>query len=118
VIARADKAGEVSQLGKVTGRAANSKPDFVVRKADGSVGIVEAKFGTSQLTKAQRELRKQVGEDAFRISRTSYEDVRNAGGAAGSVAGSVVEGARAGAAAGRCTSSVPSLPSACSSSGP
>ena len=98
VIARGEKAGEVAELGKLSGRAQNAKPDFVVQKADGSTGVVEAKFGNSQLTPAQAELRNQVGDDAFRVSRTSYDDVRNAGGATGSAAGGAAGNCVSGAA--------------------
>jgi hypothetical protein len=63
-------------------------PDFVVKKPDGSVGVVEAKFGTGDLRAAQRELKRQMG-DAFQVSRTTYEEVRAAGGVVGSVAGGV-----------------------------
>jgi RHS repeat-associated protein len=87
VVARNQKAGQTGELGELSGRAQNARPDFVVEKSDGSVGVVEAKFGSSQLTPAQKELRKQIGEENFRVSRTSYDDVRNAGGAAGSVSG-------------------------------
>lgn len=97
IVARGEKAGKVSELGQVTGRAQNAKPDFVVSKADGSTGVVEAKFGSSQLTPAQAELKSQMG-DAFQVSRTTYEEVRAVGGAAGSVAGG---------ATGNCVSGAP-----------
>ena len=96
VVARAERAGDVRQLGQVTGRAQNAKPDFVVRKADGSTGVVEAKFGSSQLTPAQAELKNQMG-DAFQASRTTYEEVRAVGGAAGSVAAGVTGNCASGA---------------------
>ncbi|MCM2311851.1 MAG: hypothetical protein NDI84_10645 [Steroidobacteraceae bacterium] len=89
MIARGEKAGNVGELGRLSGRAQNAKPDFVVKRPGGSTSVVEAKFGNGQLTPAQRELRNQVGDDAFRTSRTSYDDVRHAGGAAGTIAGGV-----------------------------
>lgn len=57
-----------------TGRAGRSVPDFIIQKTNGTTGYVEAKFGKSTLTGAQRALQQQEG-DAFRISRTSYDDV-------------------------------------------
>jgi uncharacterized protein RhaS with RHS repeats len=87
VVARNQKASETGELGQLSGRAQNARPDFVVEKADGSIGAVEAKFGSSQLTPAQKELRNQMGDENFRVSRTTYSEVRAAGGAVGSVAG-------------------------------
>lgn len=77
----------MGELGKLTGRATKSKPDFVVRRPDGSVGVVEAKCGTSNLAPAQKELKRQLGDDAFTVSRTSYDDVGKVGGHVGAVTG-------------------------------
>ncbi|PKL98883.1 MAG: hypothetical protein CVV17_09775, partial [Gammaproteobacteria bacterium HGW-Gammaproteobacteria-7] len=88
VIAAQTAAGKVPELGGVSGRAAKAVPDFVVQGKDGAVKVVEAKFGTSQLTGAQKALKAQVG-DAFTVARTTANDVANAGGAAGAVAGGV-----------------------------
>ncbi|NRB25799.1 MAG: hypothetical protein HRU42_19580 [Shewanella sp.] len=87
VIAAQAKAGNVQQLGNITGRAANSRPDFVVQTASGAVKVVEAKFGTAGLTGAQRQLKKQIGKGAFQVSRTSYDDVARAGSATGAATG-------------------------------
>ncbi|WP_196802112.1 RHS repeat domain-containing protein [Sphingomonas phyllosphaerae] len=85
VIASQERAGKVAALaGRVSGRAARSVPDFVVRKPNGTVGIVEAKFGTSRLTGAQRALQGQMGS-SFQTSRTTAQEVSNAAGHAGSV---------------------------------
>jgi hypothetical protein len=86
VIAAQTRAGKVAELGDVTGRAAKSVPDFVVQGKDGAVKAVEAKFGTSALSGAQKELKNQLG-DAFSVVRTTADDVANAGGIAGGVAG-------------------------------
>ena len=48
--------------------------------------MVEAKFNTAGLTAAQRDLKAQMGS-AFTVSRTTLDDVANAGGAAGAAAG-------------------------------
>jgi RHS repeat-associated protein len=101
VIARDQKASEVAELGQLSGKAQNAKPDFVVQSSDGSIGVVEAKFGKGQLTPAQRELRNQMGNEAFRLSRTSYDDVRDAGGVVGAVTGGAT-GNCAGSAPGPC----------------
>jgi hypothetical protein len=86
VVAQQTRAGKVTELGNVTGRAAKSVPDFVVQGKDGAVKVVEAKFGTSGLTGAQKELKNQLG-DAFSVVRTTADDVANAGGVVGGVAG-------------------------------
>ena len=85
-------AGKIPQLGQVTGRAAGAKPDFVVRGKDGAVKVVEAKFNTSGLTGAQRELKSQIGS-AFTVSRTTMGAVAKAGG----VTGAAVSGTAASA---------------------
>ncbi len=86
VIASQTAAGKVPELGNITGRAAKAIPDFVVKSADGSVKVVEAKFGTSGLTGAQRALKNTMGE-AFTVSRTTADEVANAAGRVGAVAG-------------------------------
>lgn len=88
VIAAGTKAGDVAELGSITGRAAKSIPDFVVKTKEGAVKVVEAKFGTSRLTGAQTALKNQMG-DAFTVSRTTVNEVANAGGAASAVVGGV-----------------------------
>jgi len=86
VLAQQTRAGDVAELGDVTGRAAKSVPDFVVEGKDGAVKVVEAKFGTSGLTGAQRELKAQLG-DSFEVVRTTADDVAKVGGALGGGAG-------------------------------
>ncbi len=86
VIASQRPAGKVGELGSISGRGANAKPDFVVKDKSGNVKVVEAKFGSSNLTGAQRDLKKQMG-DAFTVSRTTYDDVANAGATAGAATG-------------------------------
>jgi RHS repeat-associated protein len=93
IIATKEVARTVTELGELSGRAARAVPDFVVQDAKGAVKVVEAKFGTSNLSGAQRALQKSLGDDSFQISRTSYEEV----GAVGGVAGAAASGA-AGAA--------------------
>jgi len=82
-----EKAGKVTELGSLTGRASRAVPDFVVETSSGATKVVEAKFGTSTLTGAQRALQKAVGDDMFQISRTTYEEVGNVGAVAGGAAG-------------------------------
>lgn len=86
VIASQRPAGKVGELGNVSGRGANAKPDYVVKDKSGNVKVVEAKFNSSGLTGAQKDLQKQMG-DSFTVSRTTYDDVANAGAAAGATAG-------------------------------
>jgi hypothetical protein len=81
VIASQTAAGRVAELGNITGRGARAVPDYVVRGRDGAVKVVEAKFNTAGLTGAQRDLQSQLGA-AFTVSRTTLDDVANAGGAA------------------------------------
>ncbi len=70
----------------VTGRGAGSKPALVVRQRDGTLAAREAKFGTSRLTPAQRDLQRQLG-DRFETMRTTADDVGRVGQAAGAAAG-------------------------------
>ena len=86
VVARGEAAGRVAELGahKLTSTAARAKPDFVVRTITGKTKVVEAKFGSAGLTRAQRALKAEMGSD-FQVSRTSYGDVSKVGGAAGGV---------------------------------
>jgi hypothetical protein len=79
-------AGKIPELGKLSGSAARSKPDFVVKGKDGAIKAVEAKFGDSKLTGPQKALQGALG-DAFSVSRTSYDDVAKTGGALGGAAG-------------------------------
>lgn len=90
VVASQQAAGRVSELaGRVSGRGARAVPDFVVRKANGAIGAVEAKFNTSGLTGAQRALKGQLGAD-FRISRTTSAEIA---GPAGHVTGATAAAA-------------------------
>ncbi len=79
-------AGQITQLGKLSGSAARSKPDFVVQGKDGAIKAVEAKFGNSELRRPQQALQRALG-DAFSVSRTSYDDVAKTGGALGGAGG-------------------------------
>jgi hypothetical protein len=79
-------AGSVKELG-VSGRGAKARPDFIVQDRKGNVKAIEAKFGSARLTKAQQDLRNQLG-DRFQTSRTTYEDVGRAGAAVGGAAAS------------------------------
>jgi RHS repeat-associated protein len=84
VVATQQAAGRVAELaGRTSGRGARAVPDYVVRKATGSIGVVEAKFGTARLSTAQRALQSQLGGD-FRVSRTTAAELS---GAAGNVTG-------------------------------
>lgn len=75
-----------------TGRAAKAVPDFIVKRGS-TIGYVEAKFGKSSLSGAQRALRDQVGDDVFRVSRTSYDDVATFGNHLGAAAAGATGGA-------------------------
>ncbi|WP_052417786.1 RHS repeat-associated core domain-containing protein [Cellvibrio mixtus] len=86
LVPQGTRAGDIKQLGNINGRGANSKPDYVVQDKSGNVKVVEAKFNSSGLTGAQKDLQKQMG-DAFTVSRTTLNDVANAGTAAGAAAG-------------------------------
>lgn len=84
VIVPHGKVGE--HIAGVSGRGAKAVPDFIVKDKNGAVKVVEATFRSAQLKGAQRDLKNQMG-DPFSVSRTTYKDVANAGGAAGAVAG-------------------------------
>ncbi|WP_434129721.1 RHS repeat domain-containing protein [Methylocaldum sp. GT1BB] len=79
------------EVGTYTGRAGRAIPDFTVRMANGAIGFVEAKFGSSGLTGAQRALLNQAGPDLFRVVRTSYGDI---GGFGAGIGGGAVAGAK------------------------
>lgn len=101
VISSGRAASKVPELGTLSRQAGSARPDFVVRDADGAVKVVESKFGSSALSAPQRALQSEVGEGAFRISRTTYEQV----GAVGAAAGGATAGAAgncANGAAGPC----------------
>lgn len=97
MIARGEKASKVAELGKVTGRAANAKPDFVVRTLTGKIKVIESKFGTAQLSRAQKALEKTLG-DTFSVSRTTADEI---GAVAGGTA-TTVSAAAVGAVSGDC----------------
>lgn len=84
VIAAQEKAGSV--INGVSGRGAKAVPDYVVKDAKGNVKVVAAKFGSSNLTGAQKDSQKQMG-DSFTVSRTTCNDVANAGATAGAATG-------------------------------
>jgi hypothetical protein len=84
LIAAQGKAGE--HIAGLSGRGAKAVPDYIVKDASGNVKVVEAKFGSSQLTGAQKDLKSQMGH-AFTVSRTTYDNVGKVGGAAGAVTG-------------------------------
>jgi RHS repeat-associated protein len=86
-------AGTIPQLGKVTGRAARARPDFVFRARDGKIRVWEAKYSTKDtryttegLTGAQLALRNQLGE-SFHIFRVTESTVANTAGVAGATGG-------------------------------
>lgn len=71
VLGKQDAAIEfVTKFGNLSKKAGRAVPDYIVQK-NGVTKVVEAKFGTSQLTPAQRALRKEIGSDRFYISRES-----------------------------------------------
>lgn len=79
-----------NQLSHLSSRALRAKPDSVVRTRSFDTKIVEAKFGTSQLTGAQRALRNDVGGQdhiSFVTSRTWYDAIRRTGQALGGFTG-------------------------------
>lgn len=78
-----------SELGNLSSKAKNAIPDYIVQK-NGVTKVVEAKFGTAQLTPAQRALRKEIGSDRFYISRTTYQEVTNVGRGVGATTGGVI----------------------------
>jgi hypothetical protein len=86
IVEQAEQAKKVPGLGQVTGRGANSRPDFVVQDKSGNMKVVEAKFGSSNLTPAQKDLQNQLGSEGFRVSRTTYAEVGAVGGSVGSAA--------------------------------
>jgi RHS repeat-associated protein len=88
VVARGQVAGKVTSLGSLSGRAAKAVPDFVVQTGGGAIKVIESKFGSSQLTGAQKALKAVMG-DAFDVSRTTYSEVGRVGGGIGSVAGGI-----------------------------
>lgn len=86
VLAKRKVALEVTALGSLVGRAAKSVPDFVTGTRAGVVRVIEAKFGTSSLTRAQRALRDTPGIN-FTTARTSYGQVQSFGRSSGSIIG-------------------------------
>ena len=77
---------DIAGLKQVTGRGANAVPDRVVKRAGGSLKVVESKYGSSTPTPAQRDLKRQLGDDMV-IDRTTIDDVSKVGGYVGGVVG-------------------------------
>ncbi|MNI11403.1 hypothetical protein D3C81_443380 [compost metagenome] len=87
VLGKQDAAIEfVTEFGNLSKKAGRAVPDYIVQK-NGVIKVVEAKFGTAQLTPAQRALRKEIGSDRFYISRTTYQEVANVGRGVGATTG-------------------------------
>ncbi|MFZ4604273.1 MAG: RHS repeat-associated core domain-containing protein, partial [Caulobacterales bacterium] len=85
VVATKELARDVPELGTLSRQAGRGRPDFVVRDGRGAVRVVESKFGDSPLRPAQRALQSEVGDSAYRVSRTTYGQVGAVGAAAGGV---------------------------------